>query len=59
MKINWTEAKAKLNSLTEEERRIVEMLASEQTMPNIAKALGQHRSMIWRKVEKIKVKLSK
>lgn len=56
MKINWAEAKVDLSSLTDEEQRIVEMLAVKKTMPEIGNALGQHRSMIWRKVEKIKVK---
>lgn len=44
-------------ALLKEEQRIVDMLAAKKTMPDIGKALGQHRSMIWRKVQKIKVRL--
>jgi DNA-binding CsgD family transcriptional regulator len=58
MKIDWGKAKAKLSSLTDEEQRIVNMLAERKTLPAIGKALSQHRSMIWRKVEKIKVRLT-
>jgi DNA-binding CsgD family transcriptional regulator len=57
MKVNWEHVKAKLNDLTEEERRIVDMLAAGDTLPTIGKSLGQHRSRIWRKVEKIKARL--
>ena len=56
MKIDWAQAKAKLTLLTEEERRIVDMLVSKKTMQEIGEALGQHRSRIWRKVEKIKIR---
>lgn len=55
-KIDWNSVKSKLK-LTEEEKRIVEMLASKRSLPDIGKELGQHRSMIWRKVEGIKARL--
>jgi hypothetical protein len=57
MKVNWAEARTKLTALTDEELRIVEMLAERKTMPDIGKTLGQHRSMIWRKVQKLKKRL--
>ena len=43
--------------LSDEERLIVQMLAAKKSLPDIAKALGQHRSMIWRKVERIKARI--
>jgi hypothetical protein len=55
---DWVEAKRKLTTLTDEEKVIVDMLADKKTQPEIGKALGQHRSMIWRKVQKIKKQLS-
>lgn len=58
MKIDWAEAKSKLGVMSDEDQRIVDMLAQRWTMPDIGKALGQHRSMIWRKVEKIKARLT-
>jgi hypothetical protein len=57
MKIDWAQAKTKLISLNDEEQRIVDMLAAKKTMPDIGKALGQHRSMIWRKIQKLKARL--
>jgi DNA-binding NarL/FixJ family response regulator len=59
MRIDWADARLRLTSLTEEEQLIVNMLIDGKTLPDIGKALGQHRSMIWRKVEKIKKRLSK
>lgn len=54
--IDWSQIGARIG-LSEEERVIVQMLASKKSLPDIAKALGQHRSMIWRKVERIKARL--
>lgn len=56
-KLDWNSVKAKL-TLSDEEQKIVEMLAARRSLPDIGKALGQHRSMIWRKVERIKARLS-
>jgi DNA-binding CsgD family transcriptional regulator len=57
LKVDWAIAKGKLTTLTDEEKVIVDMLADQKTQPEIAKALGQHRSMIWRKIRKIKARL--
>ena len=57
MKVNWAEARSQLTSLSYEDQRIVDMLAEGMTMPGIGKALGQHRSMIWRKIKKIRARL--
>lgn len=54
--VNWKEVEKRLE-LSDEERRIVQMLAERKSLPDIGKALGQHRSMIWRKVERIKARL--
>jgi IS30 family transposase len=40
--------------LSEEDREIVGLLALGRSTPEIAKALRQHRSMIWRKVQRIR-----
>jgi DNA-binding CsgD family transcriptional regulator len=56
--IDWNIARRGLEGqLTPEEQRIVEMLAAGKTQPEIGCALGQHRSMVWRKVQRIKAKL--
>lgn len=55
---DWSAAQAaQVAELSEEERLIVELLAGGKSTPEIAQALGQHRSMIWRKVQRIKAKL--
>ena len=54
--VDWNSVKSKL-TLSDEEQKIVEMLAARRSLPDIGKALGQHRSMIWRKVERIKARL--
>jgi biotin operon repressor len=43
--------------VSDEESKIIDMLAAKKSLPDIGKALGQHRSMIWRKVERIKQRL--
>lgn len=57
MATNWAVAKAKLGPLSDEEQRIIDMLAADKTQAEIAAELGQHRSMVWRKVRKLRVKL--
>jgi IS30 family transposase len=55
--INWSDAKMQLGSLTDEEQRIVDLLTQRKTQPEIAEALGQHRSRIWRKIRRLKTRL--
>jgi DNA-binding CsgD family transcriptional regulator len=54
--IDWSRVGANI-TLSAEEQQIVQMLAAKKSLPDIGKALGQHRSMIWRKVERIKARL--
>jgi IS30 family transposase len=54
--VDWSRVAVTVQ-LSDEERRIVQMLVAKKSLPDIAKALGQHRSMIWRKVERIKARL--
>jgi hypothetical protein len=50
----WIEIRNKyFESLSEEERAIVNALADGKSMPEIGNQLGQHRSKIWRKTKKI------
>jgi IS30 family transposase len=55
--VDWNSVKSKL-TLSDEERRIVDMLAARKSLPDIGKALGQHRSMIWRKIQRIRARLN-
>jgi hypothetical protein len=51
----WTATKTKLaGELSNEEARIVDMLIASKTMVDIGRELGQHRSMVWRKIQRIK-----
>jgi IS30 family transposase len=43
--------------LSDEDRRIVGLLALGSSTPEIARELGQHRSMIWRKMLRIRLLL--
>lgn len=58
METNWAEARSKLGPLSDEEHRIVDMLAADKSQAEIAAALGQHRSMVWRKVRKLRARLA-
>lgn len=55
--IDWSMIAGKAE-LSDEEHRIVELLAARKSLPDIGKELGQHRSMIWRKIERIKARLN-
>jgi hypothetical protein len=51
---DWAAVKTILGSkLSEEESRIIDLLISGKSTVEVGRLLGQHRSMIWRKVEKI------
>jgi len=54
--VDWSRVGASIQ-LSEEEQQIVQMLAARRSLPAIGRALGQHRSMIWRKVQRIKARL--
>lgn len=43
-----------VDRLTEEERRIVSLLADGKTQPEIAAILGLHRSAVWRRIAKLR-----
>ena len=40
--------------LTTEQRQIVDLLALGKTQPEIGRALGMHRSAVWRRIKKLK-----
>lgn len=43
-------------TLSAEEDRILDLLINGQSTPSIARALQQHRSMIWRKVQQLRAR---
>lgn len=52
---DWPALKASLaGKLSDEEARILDLLADGKSTVEIGRVLGQHRSMIWRKVQRIK-----
>jgi DNA-binding CsgD family transcriptional regulator len=58
-KDDWIATKRSLSGkLSDEELRIVDMLIDGKTQPEIGRVLGQHRSMVWRKTQRIKKRLT-
>ena len=52
---DWTKIKESLASrLSPEETYIIDMLIARKSLVEIGRVLGQHRSMVWRKVERLK-----
>jgi DNA-binding CsgD family transcriptional regulator len=56
--IDWQSAKHNLGQLTDEEQRILDLLADGKSQAEIAKALGQHRSKIWRRVRSLRKRVA-
>jgi len=58
-KAEWETIRSQLvGQLSDEEQRIVDALADGKTMPEVAQMLGQHRSMIWRKSQRIRSRIT-
>lgn len=58
-RIDWGAAKERLRGkISEDDQRVVDLLAAGKSTPDIAKALGTNRSAVWRRVQKIKEHLS-
>jgi DNA-binding CsgD family transcriptional regulator len=54
-KHDWGATKKRLTGkLSDEERQIVDMLIQGKSTVAIGRILGQHRSMIWRKTQRIR-----
>lgn len=58
-KQDWAALKAlQAGSFSEEESRIVDLLIAGKSTVEIGRILRQHRSMVWRKIERIKKRAS-
>ena len=56
---DWTTLRTSLaGKLSEEESRIIDLLISGKSTVEIGRLLGQHRSMVWRKLQKIRKRTS-
>jgi DNA-binding CsgD family transcriptional regulator len=54
---DWNAIRAQLEvTMSAEEGRILDLLIAGESTPSIARALGQHRSMIWRKVQQLRLR---
>jgi len=52
---DWVAIKSRLaGKLSDDESRIVELLIQGKTMAAAGQILGQHRSMVWRKMQRVK-----
>ena len=59
IKHDWAKTKHILaDNLSAEEARIVDMLIDRKSTVEIGRMLGQHRSMIWRKMQRLKKRAS-
>lgn len=57
--VDWKEVRANTPSdWSAEEVKIVDLLAKGTSTPEIARIMGQHRSMIWRKVQLLKSRVA-
>ena len=56
--IDWRGAGGKLRGMSSEEQRIVELLVIGRTQPEIGRELGLHRSAVWRRVKKLRDRLT-
>ena len=52
--IDWRVAKARIHGLSDEEQRILGLLAAGRTQAEIGKELGIDRSAVWRRVNKLR-----
>lgn len=51
----WTGIRTRLaGTLSKEDRQILDLLVNGESTPSIARTLGQHRSMIWRKAQRFR-----
>ena len=58
-RIDWQTVRANPPAdWTAEELKLAELLARGLSTPDIARTLGQHRSMIWRKVQRLKSRIA-
>jgi IS30 family transposase len=57
--IDWQKVSTNLPAdWSKEDRKLAELLAQGTSTPEIARIMGQHRSMIWRKVQRLKARMS-
>jgi DNA-binding CsgD family transcriptional regulator len=56
---NWLAARANFDGmLSPEEERLVQMFGEGLSTPQVASRIGQHRSMVWRKMLRLRAKLT-
>lgn len=54
-KYDWATARTHLRgNLSDDDRRLLDLLAEGKSTPEIAAILGQHRSLVWRRAERLK-----
>jgi biotin operon repressor len=54
---DWNSIRARLaGTLSKEDEHILDLLVAGESTPAIARELRQHRSMIWRKVQKLRAR---
>lgn len=54
---DWSAIRSRLaGALSKEDERILDLLVSGESTPAIARAMGQHRSMIWRKAQQLRMR---
>jgi biotin operon repressor len=57
--VDWKRIRANPPSdWSAEEIRLLDLLATGTSTPEIARIMGQHRSMIWRKIQRLKSRVA-
>ena len=57
-KFDWMNARSLLQgALSEDDVRLLDLLASGKSTPQIATILGEHRSRVWRRSQQLKQRL--
>lgn len=58
-KFDWRAVRAQAgNRLTQADARLLDLLAEGKSTPQIAVVLGEHRSRVWRRSQKLKERFS-
>ena len=57
-KFDWASARSTFQgTLSDDDTRLLDLLASGKSTPKIAAILGEHRSRVWRRSQEIKERL--
>lgn len=56
---DWAALRQILTDVSQEDARLLELLANGESTPEIAKILGEHRSRVWRRAQALKQRVAR